>query len=131
MRVFILEDDFERNLSFGQALRVLKGSGHDVTIKTNVKEAIRVFQPPYDLILLDHDLGGEQMVDSRNINTGAEFCRWLVLTHPDLDSRIIVHSYNPDGAKYMMETLRELGGVNAIRTPFGSSLLAYLKGLKV
>ena len=57
MKVFILEDDPYRIVKFRDLLK-----GHDLTIIDSCTK-VEEFKPPYDLILLDHDLGGRQLED--------------------------------------------------------------------
>lgn len=119
MRLFILEDDPFRIDLFRKACYTM-----DVTYAESYEEAVRVFSGPYDVLCLDHDLGGEQMVPSAFENTGYTFCKWLpVDAH---NTTVYVHSYNPDGAENMMQELRTKA-YNAIRLPFGLTILNLLK----
>jgi hypothetical protein len=121
MRVFILEDDPERIKRFRQAL-----IGHDLTVIMDVAAAKEAWEPPYNLMLLDHDLGGRTFVDSDEENTGAGFCRWLTEYYKDLGPEMIpttlIHSYNFGGADWMHRWLVDFG-VDASPFPFGASLL--------
>lgn len=120
MRIFILEDDFNRINMFIDAM-----STHDVTIRTSVEGAIHAYAPPYDLVLLDHDLGGEQMVDPSSV-TGLGFAKWLAENAEPIETYI--HSYNPVGADAMMSVLQDAGW-DAMRYPFGPGLLDALRRL--
>lgn len=122
LRLFVLEDDparihLFREASIGWAV---------VHIATSVEEAKKLWTPPYDLVCLDHDLGGEQMVDSTQENTGYQFALWLA-ERPieDRDETIVVHSYNPEGAKRMLVALRE-HRYAACRVPFGLTVLGLI-----
>lgn len=123
MRVFILEDDQVRHIGFMGAL-----IGHEVTLCDSVLKAKEAFKPPYDVILLDHDLGGQQMVDSTEDNTGYQFCVFLTEHNNwSLDISIaVVHSYNPEGAMKMCAMLKD-DGYKVIRTPYGPKLLQWLQ----
>jgi hypothetical protein len=125
LRVFVLEDDPNRVEGFRAALY-----GHSVDYAICVEHAIRDFSPPYDLLLLDHDLGGEVMVDSDEANTGFQFVRWLV-AHQKRQAKaaVFVHSWNPDGAKRMVDGLRA-NGWNVVRMQFDAALLRTLMKLK-
>lgn len=119
-RIFILEDDPARISLFRQTL-----IGTDVTICVDVASAKQLWEPPYDIVCLDHDLGGEVYVDSAHKNTGAEFVRWLTRNQPNLIDEaktIYVHSYNPVGAAAMMTDLFEVHH-RVGRVPFGPTLL--------
>lgn len=120
-RVFVLEDDPQRIRLFREAL-----FHADATFAESCAEAIEKFAPPYAVMSLDHDLGGKVFVNSAEENTGAGFCRWLPEKAPDMWSPVVVvHSYNPDGARTMMRTLAGKG-YKAIQQPFGPSVLAFL-----
>lgn len=120
MRIFILEDDPARIMWFERRFR-----GHDVT-QVDTCAAIGAFKPPYDLICLDHDLGGRQMSDHED--NGEEFAK--LITHPDslawfnadparTPLAVIVHSFNPEGADRIAYTMKALCP-NVFKIPFGS-----------
>ncbi len=126
MRVFILEDSPERIAGFLSALE-----GHDMTVCQwlgGTDGACERYKPPYDLLLLDHDLGGQVYVDSSEEETGAAFCSWL--HGREGDPLIFIHSWNHPGAVNMQSILFG-GGYNTVSiVPFGLDLLRFLKGLK-
>jgi CheY-like chemotaxis protein len=73
----------------------------------------------YDLILLDHDLGGEVYVGTDHKNTGSEVARWITENKESIDianTIFLIHSLNPTGAQYMKKTL-ERAGIKAHETP--------------
>jgi hypothetical protein len=100
--------------------------GYDFDIATSYNEAISKFKGPYDVICLDHDLGGMSYVNSGEYNTGYNFCKWLPgnTTNPT----VFIHSYNPDGAENMRNLLSEKG-YSPAKIPFGPTLLSILKGM--
>lgn len=112
MRIFVLEDDPTRIDTLFKEL----GSGHDWTIVDSC-ERVDKFQPPYDVILLDHDLGGRQLEDHED--NGAVFAE-LIKDKLVPDDVVIVHSYNPAGTQRILGTLNEYCDV--FRMPFGSHL---------
>lgn len=129
MRVFILEDDKNRIGAFLHA-----GIGLDLTICKWLEGkhgAFEKFKPPYDLILLDHDLGGMQMLPSDGIEeTGYKFCKWfvsLIVPPVDRDTRIIIHSYNAGGANNMHSLLERSGFNRVYIQPYGTTLLKTLE----
>jgi hypothetical protein len=71
---------------------------------------------PCDLLMLDHDLGGEIYVDTNKENTGSEVVRWIEKNKPEI-KEIIVHSYNSSAVSTMMDALLK-SGYNAKRIPF-------------
>jgi len=99
-RIFILEDQLVRMRRFKQEL-----IGHEVHHAETVEQAISMFMSNpdqfYDFAFLDHDLGGEEMVDPAERNTGSEFVRQM---RDSLNLRkplVILHSHNPSGASEM------------------------------
>lgn len=124
MRVFILEDDPVRQIGFMGALL-----GHEVTMCASVLNAKEAFKPPYDIILLDHDLGGLQMVDSADEDTGYQFAVFMCEQPTWLSyrsSQVIVHSFNPEGAQKMANLLHE-DGYKVVKIPYGTKLLQWLQ----
>lgn len=134
-RVFILEDDPLRISRFCAA-----GIGLHITVATSMDQATMLWLPPYDIVLLDHDLGGRVMISEEDPNTGSAFCRWLppfskshvreMLSMPfsesRVPSRVVIHSYNPEGAKNMGALLEERG-VSAVLHPMDPKLLQWLR----
>lgn len=121
-KFFLLEDDPNRVAGFEAAL-----DGHELHHAIDVDAAIAVFSPPYDLLLLDHDLGGEVFVSSDHSNTGAAFARYLAEHHPADLCDVIVHSWNPDGAKTIAGTLSDAGWIGVVQMPFSGALLRTLR----
>lgn len=121
-RIFVLEDDAQRIALFWRA-----GIGHDLTLAKDVAEAIKKWQPPYDVVCLDHDLGGEVYVSSEHQNTGAGFARWLAEhAAPAQCPRVVIHSYNMPGAANIDATLTAAGW-RCVRWPFGKNVLALVE----
>jgi hypothetical protein len=72
------------------------------------KEAISLLEHvKFDLVFLDHDLGGEAFVNSSEPNTGAEVSRWLEdpINHMSKPRVLVIHTMNPAGRKYMAQAL--------------------------
>jgi hypothetical protein len=127
MRVFVLEDDPFRIKRFRDACL----GRHDLTLTDRLsgpRGAFTVYQPPYDLIYLDHDLGGRQMVDSREEETGAAFTRWMPVAGEEQPQPVItIHSYNLPGATNMHRLLRDKGYTKVILWPFCQTVIDVLK----
>lgn len=108
----------------------MPNGGHDLTLTdhlTGARGAYSLYTGPYDRVYLDHDLGQRQFVDSADEETGAAFVRWMPKA-TDLDQPlIVVHSYNPDGAREMVRTLRDKGYMRVIIWPFCQSILDLLQ----
>ena len=120
MKVFIIEDELKqapRN-SILEALLSIKAK---VTYALSAEEAKAKFKPPYDLILLDHDMRG--FYESSDVpHSGYQFLKWSVeggFWSSDWApiSRVIIHSQNGPGAKKMQALLRQYG-VKAEAKPF-------------
>lgn len=93
MKVFILEDDQTRVTKFRQNL-----IGHEIFVTDNVKTAkIMLTNNQFEIIFLDHDLGGEVFVNSNFPNTGYQLAKWIVDNNIKYN-RLIVHSLNSVGA---------------------------------
>ena len=118
-RVLILEDDFNRIFTFKKNL-----VGLEVYVEETALGAINKLEnESWDLLLLDHDLGGQQMVNSDDKNTGSEVARWLN-EHPDKKPpTIILHSFNPTGIKNMKSLLPESAMIPGIWTHLTSEMI--------
>lgn len=131
MKIFILEDDppyFQRYEGFSKAFNEYKG--HEVTIAKTFKEGMDKFQPPYDLVLLDFDITGkDQHSYIGDPDTGYTFVQQkgnLMSAYPNM--RVIVHSWNNEGAAGMTALLKE-HGASVSWEPYGPRLLSMLSGL--
>jgi CheY-like chemotaxis protein len=102
MDILILEDCSNRCVHFKRAL-----IGHNVTITEHSKEAIEILsKSKFDILFLDHDLGGMQMVASGE-NTGYEVAEWLRHNPGRKPGKIFLHSLNTPGRKNMLRVLPE------------------------
>lgn len=109
MRILFLDDNSERRKVFGQ-----KSIGCVVDFAVNADEAV-VFlgsENKYDLIMLDHDLGGPE--EEGRLIEGAKdgrfVARFMAEKHPKhQDAFIVVHSLNGSGAVQMEMILCEAG----------------------
>ena len=115
MKIFILEDDPNRVDQFFKKLSF----GHNLTVVDNVREAKAILsKTPFDIFLLDHDLGGRVYVDSKEENTGYQLARWIVEQNIS-PKQIYIHSMNPTGAQNMLHELQKLKDVEVQHVPFG------------
>lgn len=103
MKIFILEDNPERMKFFRWYFSVEK---FQIFHADNVFDAEIIYEKeePFDLLLLDHDLGGEVYVDSNNQNTGYQFAKFLI-TKDLKNIPLIIHSLNPYGVDNMKSLL--------------------------
>lgn len=97
IRILVLEDDVQRIKWFKS---VLIGVVADFAVEA--QEAIDlVNKNKYDIIFLDHDLGGKQMVDVNEFNTGSTVAKVIAGKDWKDDCDVIIHTYNPDGRENM------------------------------
>jgi hypothetical protein len=102
MNILFLDDDENR-------IREFQPRFPGAIITRTAKETIaKLPVMDWDVVLLDHDLGGEQFVDSGKEDTGAGVARWVAENRPSV-GRFIVHSHNPGGAKNMEGLLQQAG----------------------
>lgn len=108
MRVFILEDDWTRITRFREWF-----DGHDLT-QVDSCASVDAFQPPYDVIFLDHDLGGRQL--EAHEDNGHRFAQ-LIKDKLTFDVPVVIHSFSPDGALNIYNELKDTKA-NAYISPF-------------
>ncbi len=83
-----------------------------------VEQCIGLLQAPWDEVYLDHDLGGEVLVDHERADCGMAVVRWLCEEpRPHLrDMRSVIHTHNPNAACMVVLHLQVMGfSVEAIR----------------
>lgn len=109
MRIYVLEDDPERivslcryfdahnRLSQKQAARGEKAADEISSQWSQTCERRYDWRPPYDLILLDHDLGGRQMLD--HPDNGRTFLKSILTSIGD--ALVVIHSHNAGAAAAM------------------------------
>jgi len=103
MRILVLEDDPSRVKKIKQEL-----VGFVVDFSDNVSDAINLIETyQYDLMFLDHDLGGKQMVNSSQEGTGYQFAKAIAISRLNKGTTVIIHSCNPAGAANMQAILLE------------------------
>ena len=124
--VLILEDDPERVLSFYRDF-----FKDNLIVVNNADDAKWMLgMNKFDLICLDHDLGGEIFVESDEQNTGYQVTKAIPDTFNNAAS-VIIHSFNHPAARKMMLFLEDCdkytGNVNL--APFGTWNKSSLKGI--
>jgi len=109
MRILVLEDDPNRVKKFRREL-----VGHAVDYAADVQSAVGLLAAHrYDLMFLDHDLGGQEMVDSSEENTGYQFAVAVAADGRNSGAVVVVHSCNPAGADNIVAALPL-----AVKAPF-------------
>lgn len=122
MRIFVLEDDLWRQKTLTEHYL---SSADEITMINSCREGYQ-FNPPYDLILLDHDLGGRQL--EQHEDCGLTFVRQMKRyfeAYQDAGA-VVIHSYNFDGAKAMAAELEGLPNIHV--APFGGPEFNRLMG---
>lgn len=117
MRILFLDDNEKRRQAFKQ-----NSIGCVVDFACNADEALAFLlgEQTYDLIMLDHDLGGpmEEGLLLEDAKDGRYVVKGLVDSKKHLDTTIVVHSLNGAGAEVMLFHL-VLAGYEAHYLPFG------------
>lgn len=113
MRIFVLEDNEDRVKKFRRNL-----IGHRVDYADNVADGKALIeQNRYDLIFLDHDLGGEEMVPSDDPSTGYQLALLLAKNDLNKDAAVVIHTANHNGGVRIEQAL---AGFDTARAPFPS-----------
>ncbi len=105
MKILILDDDKFRHQQFIHNFSC--NSENDIIGVYTVDEAIKLLESNiYDIIFLDHDLGGAVYVDSDGEEpTGYTVAKWMV-EHPErIPKHVYIHSLNPVGAQRIKQIL--------------------------
>jgi len=103
-RILFLDDTPDRAAVF------LAGHPRAICVQT-VEQCIDLLQQPWDEVELDHDLGGEVLVDHERADCGMVAVRWLCEEPRPLlrDTRFIIHTHNPNAACIMVLHLQVMG----------------------
>ena len=99
-RVLFLDDDPVR-------IKKFRSAHPYATITESATECIsQLSEQDWDVVCLDHDLGGKQHVDSALSNTGAAVVRWIEINKPKVQ-QFFVHSLNTGAANQMVIALKQ------------------------
>ena len=127
MQVLFLDDDHERVDIFLQICPT-------ATVVETARDCIaRIANHEWDLVCLDHDLGGGVFCDSNREDCGMEVVRWLVRNAKlrELDEKFaakfhidlfLVHSHNYYKSHIMVSDLQK-AGYKALELAFGMEFL--------
>lgn len=101
-RVLFLDDDDNRHRKIRPHLI---GCQKIVQVKTATEaiSALKCYE--FDIVFLDHDLGGEIFVSSDRPDTGMFVAKVIALSRLEIPL-IVIHSCNPDGAVRMHDVLK-------------------------
>jgi len=114
MKIFIIEDNIYRLNWFCKQF-----IDCEIEIVTTSKEGITLFESGYipDVAFFDHDLGGEEMLDSSDPDTSIVLAQYLKEKEKKIN-RIIIHSLNPAGSTNLFNILHSVAGGNIAQIPF-------------
>lgn len=133
MKVLFLDDDKTRTQKVKQEL-----IGHHLTTVETASEAIAALKTGhFDMVSLDHDLGGRVFAASDE-NSGYAVAEYIAGLPPhDWPDAILIHSFNPDGADKMQraiikggEVLKGRKNVQLHRAAFGTQGFWQVLGVK-
>lgn len=97
MKILILEDNEDRIIQFKNNFAL-----YPPTVVENANDAIKqLTDNKWDVLFLDHDLGGSVHVSIDEKNTGSEVARFLKKNPDKIPGLVILHSLNIDGRKNM------------------------------
>lgn len=100
LKILFLDDDLTRHNTIKPLL-----TKYLVDYVFTSTEAInKLKETKYNVIMLDHDLGGKIFVES-GPGTGYEVACWIEQNLPTVDLTIYLHSFNPAGVKRMKMAL--------------------------
>lgn len=117
-QVLFLDDDHRR---IDQIRLRMTDQPCDMTVVETADDCIAQLKAhTFDLVMLDHDLGGETFCDSSREDCGMEVVRWLKANGGD-HGAFIVHTMNAVAAAGMYLELNAMG-YNVRQAQFGSSL---------
>jgi len=104
MKVLILEDNDRRNARFES---VCEAAGIEFIMTETAADCIAQLERErgfdFDLVFLDHDLGGQEFVDPSLFNTGTRVARWMAESCANIP--VIIHSMNTPAAMGMERIL--------------------------
>ena len=121
MNVLFLDDNKDRWNRFRLELNKLFPETSPTVIRwtQTAEDCIRrLEQDHWQVVFLDHDLGGEVFVDTSREDCGMEVVRWIEQNKPENIEYFIVHSWNVPAAREMADRLKKIG-YQTILKPFG------------
>lgn len=120
MKILVLDDSPLRLRIFQQRF---SSQGAIVTTVMTAQDTIDALAAnDFDLICLDHDLGGKppeyygQHCDPEHTNTGSEVARWMARNPKPY--KVMVHSRNPKGVASIKTILESIDGAECHDVPF-------------
>jgi CheY-like chemotaxis protein len=116
MKILFLDDD---SIRIKQARVDFENEA--LSVAETAEQAIRLLEKysPYDVISLDHDLGGKIYCPSDDMSGYAVAEYISKMSKEKMPKQVVVHSFNPDGAAKMKKVLQ--GVVPVLQQPFHMS----------
>lgn len=122
MRILFLDDMAARQEMFGD---IAAKRGHVVNHAWTAEQAIAMLEDGgFDAACLDHDLAEDHYAGpyvspsmGGTAHSGRAVARWIV--EHKRPAEILVHSFNPDGAKAICDILSDWPRARIARAPFG------------
>jgi len=103
IKAFILEDSEERAKTFRSALE-----GWDITLCSACVDALKhIMETKFDIIFLDHDLGGKVFVPQTDKEASGYPVAQAIPGSINKETPVVVHSWNIPAAKSMVEAIGE------------------------
>lgn len=117
MCILVLEDNLSRQDTFRRRYP-------DAVIVATAPDCIERLAEPWDLIYLDHDLGGNKLPDSDSEDCGMVVVRHIIEHEPQQlkATEFIIHSANAHRGRIMAVDLTR-AGYNAVWKPYTSLTL--------
>jgi hypothetical protein len=123
VKILVLDDNPERLRIFGEWFRE-----HEVILTNCYGDCVQalISDSPFDLVHLDHDLNdfGKKSkmagMYGENELTGADVAWYITveLAEAKWPRKVIIHSWNPDGARNMLNLLRDRTSIPTTYEPF-------------
>lgn len=119
MRILILDDMDVRHSGFAKVFADLDRT--HVYFFSDTIDALNT-KGPFDVVYLDHDLGDFRVAEKNEYDrpyTGHDVALYIarVLDPDKRPGRVVVHSWNPDGARAMRQVLQD-AGIPAVCLPY-------------
>jgi hypothetical protein len=123
VKVLVLDDNPERLQVFAEWFK-----DHDLTLTNCYGDCIQALieGSPFDLVHLDHDLNdfGKKSnmagMYGENELTGADVAWYITIELPEAKwpRKCVIHSWNPDGARTMLNLIRDRTSIPVTYEPF-------------
>lgn len=129
MKILFLDDMSQRHDLFED---YAKGVNATIVHVFSAKSAIKALEAsgPFDVAFLDHDLGDTQFAPTQfapsDEKSGYAVAQWIAAHPESIKDHVIIHSYNPAGAKNMVMALID-SPFDVVAIPFGPSLGKWLE----